>query len=262
MNKLFHITQNICVCKINVLLLEYQKKGCNAVAIYRIADMNIKIETQSSYILKRLKPYIITYGKCDFEVKASEDDIKYERSLASDVSVDMLENTALFRQICKKVLESYDGIFLHCASIKYNGKAYLFTAPSGTGKTTHINLWLKYMGDRVEVINGDKPILRRKENEVIVYGTPWQGKENYGGNINAPLGGIFLLHRAEKNSVEKASAKQALSFLLAQTLRVNQKEDMIKLFEMLEHIIKTTPIYNLNCNMEKHAVETALSVIE
>lgn len=231
-------------------------------AIYKIADMNIKIETKSDNILKRLKPYITSDQSYDFVVKASEDDIKYEHTLATDVSNDMLENTALFRQICKKVLEKYNGMFLHCASIKYNGKAYLFTAPSGTGKTTHIKLWIEHMGNRVEVINGDKPILRRKDNEIIVYGTPWQGKENYGSNINAPLGGIFLLHRAEKNTVTKATAKESLPFLLSQTLRLNKKENMIKIFEMLEYIVKSTPIYNLNCNMDKQALDTALSVIE
>lgn len=231
-------------------------------AIYKIADMNIKIETKSDNILKRLKPYITSDQSYDFVVKASEDDIKYEHTLATDVSNDMLENTALFRQICKKVLEKYNGMFLHCASIKYNGKAYLFTAPSGTGKTTHIKLWIEHMGNRVEVINGDKPILRRKDNEIIVYGTPWQGKENYGSNINAPLGGIFLLRRAEKNTVTKATAKESLPFLLSQTLRLNKKENMIKIFEMLEYIVKSTPIYNLNCNMDKQALDTALSVIE
>lgn len=224
--------------------------------------MNIKIETKSDNILKRLKPYITSDQSYDFVVKASEDDIKYEHTLATDVSNDMLENTALFRQICKKVLEKYNGMFLHCASIKYNGKAYLFTAPSGTGKTTHIKLWIEHMGNRVEVINGDKPILRRKDNEIIVYGTPWQGKENYGSNINAPLGGIFLLRRAEKNTVTKATAKESLPFLLSQTLRLNKKENMIKIFEMLEYIVKSTPIYNLNCNMDKQALDTALSVIE
>lgn len=231
-------------------------------AIYKIADMNIKIETKSDNILKRLKPYITSDQSYDFVVKASEDDIKYEHTLATDVSNDMLENTALFRQICKKVLEKYNGMFLHCASIKYNGKAYLFTAPSGTGKTTHIKLWIEHMGNRVEVINGDKPILRRKDNEIIVYGTPWQGKENYGSNINAPLGGIFLLRRAEKNTVTKATAKESLPFILSQTLRLNKKENMIKIFEMLEYIVKSTPIYNLNCNMDKQALDTALSVIE
>jgi hypothetical protein len=233
------------------------------VAIYKIADMNIKIETQSSYVLDRLEPYITGDEKYDYTVAVTEEDIKAEQQLTADkLSRGMLESTAILRKICKKVLAEYNGMFLHCASIKYNGKAYLFTAPSGTGKTTHINLWLKHMGEAVEVINGDKPILRKNGDVVTVYGTPWQGKEDYGCNTNAPLGGIFLLQRAKENSVEKATTKEALSFLLAQTLRVNQKENMIKLFELFDYIIKTTPIYNLYCNMEKQAVDTALSVIE
>lgn len=244
-----------------MILLIYQKKGSKVVAIYRIADMDIKYETESRYMLQRLKFYITTDEKYDYEITISENDIKYERSLIGDSSVDMLESTALFRYICKNVLESYNGMFLHCASLKYNGKAYLFTAPSGTGKTTHIRLWVKYLGDKVEIINGDKPILRKKGNNIIVYGTPWQGKENYGSNISAPLGGIFLLNRAFENSIKKATVKESLPFLLSQTLRPYEKDNMIRLFDLLEYIVKNIPIYNLNCNMEKQALETALSVI-
>lgn len=241
-------------------ILNYRE--IKAVAIYRIADMNIKYETQSNYILKRLKPYVIVDDEYDYEVTVSKDDINYERSLTGDSNNDMLESTALFRHICKNVLESYNGIFLHCAALKYNGKAYLFTAPSGTGKTTHIRLWMKNLGDRVEVINGDKPILRKKGDDVIVYGTPWQGKENYGSNISATLGGIFLLNRGTENSVEKATVKDSLAFLLSQTLRPYEKENMIKLFELFECIIKNIPIYHLKCTMENQAVQTALSVID
>lgn len=233
-----------------------------AVAIYKIADMRIKYETKSSYILRRLRPYIIEDKGYDYEIIVSENDINYERSITEDISIDILESSALFRHICEKVLESYNGIFLHCAALKYNSKAYLFTAPSGTGKTTHIRLWLKNLGDRVEVINGDKPILQKKGNDIIVYGTPWQGKENYGSNISATLGGIFLLDRGTENSVEKATVKDSLAFLLSQTLRPLERENMIKLFEVLECIVKNIPIYHLKCNMENQAVQTALSVIE
>ena len=230
--------------------------------IYRIADSNIKFETKSNYVMQRLKPYMVSEEKYDCEITVSAEDIQKEKMLSVESNVNMLESTALLRHICNIALKSYNGMFLHCAVLKYKGKAYIFTAPSGTGKTTHIRLWLKYLGDMAEVINGDKPILRKIGNEIIAYGTPWKGKEDYGSNTNAPLGGIFLLHRSEKNSVTKAPAKEALSFLLSQTLKPNNKADMIKLFDLLEHIIKNIPVYNLNCNMDKQAMEVALSVIE
>ncbi len=230
--------------------------------IYRIADVNIKFETKSKYINHKLKPYMISDEKYDCEITISKEDIIKEQNLTEESNINLLESTALLRHICNIVLKNYNGMFLHCAVLKYNGKAYIFTAPSGTGKTTHIRLWLKYLGDRVEVINGDKPILRKIDDEIIAYGTPWNGKEDYGNNINAPLGGIFLLHRAEKNSIERATTKESFTFLFSQTLKPNEKADMIKLFDLLEYVIKNIPVYNLNCNMEKQAMETALSVID
>lgn len=231
-------------------------------AVYRIADINIKYETDSSYLLKILEPFITSHTSFDNEIKLSAEDIENEYKICPEENANQLKGRALLRKICTLLLESYNGMFLHCAAIKYKGKAYLFTAPSGTGKTTHISLWKKHLGDDVQIINGDKPLLRKNGNEIIVYGSPWQGKENYGCNTNAPLGGIFLIHRAKENSIARASVKESLLFLLSQTVRPNEKESLIKLLNILEFTVKNIPVYNLYCNMDKQAMETALSVVE
>ncbi len=237
-------------------------KGGNAVAVYRIADINIKYKTSNSYLLNILKPFITENDSHDHEIKLSVYDIDNENKIYPEKSMSMLESRAFLRKICTLLIEKYEGMFLHCAAIKYNGKAYLFTAPSGTGKTTHIRLWKKHLGDKVEIINGDKPLLRKIGNEIIAYGTPWQGKEDYGCNTSAPIGGIFLIHRAEENSIVKATVKESLPFLLSQTVRPYEKENLIKLFDVLEYMVNNIPIYNLYCNMDKQAMETALSVVE
>ncbi len=231
-------------------------------AIYKIADINIKYETKNSYLLKILEPYITSDDSFDQEIKLSAYDIENEYKIFPAQSSNMLQSRAFLRKICTLLLQSYQGMFLHCAAIKYKGKAYLFTAPSGTGKTTHIRLWKKHLGDEVQIINGDKPLLRKIGDEIIVYGTPWQGKENYGCNTSAPVGGIFMINRAEENSIVKAPAKESLPFLLSQTMRPNEKENLINLLDTLEYIVSNIPIYNLYCNMDKEALETALSVVE
>ncbi|MEE1055990.1 MAG: hypothetical protein UH239_01940 [Acutalibacteraceae bacterium] len=240
-------------------------------AIYRIAELNIKINPKSDYLEKLLSDYLIKSDIYDFEVNINESEIQHEAEIAQTqaqeqsnqyISEAMCESVAVFRKICKEILLNYNGFMLHSAAIRYNGKAYLFTAPSGTGKTTHIKLWKKYLKDKVQIINGDKPLLRYLNREINVYGTPWQGKENYGSNIKAPLGGIFLLERSIKNSVKKTPTKNIIPFLLTQTLRYQSQEQIENLFSIIEKIVINIPVYTLKCNMNISAVKTAMSVIE
>ena len=82
-----------------------------------------------------------------------------------------------------------------------DGAAYLFTAPSGTGKSTHTRLWREVFGDRVWMINDDKPMLRISENLVTAYGTPWNGKHHISRNASAPLKAIVQLNRGKENII-------------------------------------------------------------
>lgn len=236
--------------------------------IYRIAQLNIKITPQSEYVKKILSDYETESENVDFEVSVSREDVLYEREVAEKAEAEayfsepMCESTAIYRKICNEVLQKHNGTMLHCAAVGYKGKAYIFTAPSGTGKSTHIRLWKKLLGDQVKVINGDKPIVRVHNGEVIVYGTPWRGKEGYGCNTSAPLGGVFLLGRGEVNSVEKAPVQEAVKVLLTQMYTTKNKDDMQKILAIIEKIIVTAPVFRLKCNMDISAAETALSAVE
>lgn len=231
-------------------------------SVYRIADLNISIEPKSEYFKQQIEPYEVNCADVDFSVSVNQNEIDYEISIGEFSDYGICESLAVFRKICKKILYEYNGILFHSAVIVYKEKAYIFTAKSGTGKTTHIRLWKKLLGDKVKILNGDKPILREKDGQIIAYGTPWQGKENYGCNMQAPLGGVFLLNRGVENSVEKADVKTAIPFMLSQTLRYQDEICVSNLLSFFEKMILTIPIYNLYCNMELSAVETSLSVIE
>ena len=238
-------------------------------SVYRIAELNIDIQPQSMYVKEQLSDFEVV-GKADFAVRLTKEDIRnemliYQRnsdSLQSNISLALCESLAIYRKICKKITLDYNGILMHGAVIRYKDKAYMFTAPSGTGKTTHIRLWKKYFGDKVEIINGDKPILRQKNGLITVYGTPWNGKENYGSNSCAVLDGIFLLKRSKINSVKKCDSKIALPFLLSQTLRYEDEKSVTNLLDFIDKILRTINIYILECNMELSAVETSLSAID
>lgn len=237
--------------------------------VYRIADLNIKIIPKSEFFENQLRDFKISDEHFDFEVYVTKEDIEAERFISAqinnfsgDISLPVCESLAVYRKICRKILSNYNGMLFHSAAVEYKGGAYLFSAPSGTGKTTHIRLWKKLLGDKISVINGDKPILRLVDDKIIVYGTPWKGKENYGSNKNAPLKALFFLKRAKKNSVCKADVKSVLPLIMAQTLRYGDKNNVDRLLFLIEKLISDTDIYILNCNMDISAAETALSAVD
>lgn len=95
-------------------------------------------------------------------------------------------------KVCAAVLD-YDAAVFHAALISFDGQGVAFAAPSGTGKTTHIKLWQRLYGDRVEIINGDKPLFTLRSGRFFASGMPWCGKENWGCNKTVPLKAICFI---------------------------------------------------------------------
>ena len=193
----------------------------------------------------------------DCTVVLSQEDIDAERKLIQDerrnqiFSDAYLETLALYRKLALPLLDRNTIIF-HGSVVVKDGWAYLFTAPSGTGKTTHTRLWLDHISD-CEVLNGDKPLLRVVKDSVLACGTPWQGKENYGKNMICPLKAICLLARDEENHIESISMKEAFSTLIKQTHRPNDSQALLKIVKILDVIGSRVGLYSLGCNMDPAA---------
>ena len=166
-----------------------------------------------------------------------------------------LENTAVYRKIAERLPE-YDGFVFHGSAVAVGERAYLFTAKSGTGKTTHTRLWLKNIPGSY-VVNGDKPIVRIMDGKPFVCGTPWMGKEGYGCGKIVPLSAVCFLSRAEENRLEKVTFKEAYPHLLGQSYRPGNGAALAKTVRLLETIGQNVPIYRLFCNMEDEAAFVA-----
>lgn len=195
-------------------------------------------------------------GKADFSVEVSDEVMEKIIRESPEYPDGYLECLEIYRIICRKILE-YDAMLMHCAAICVDGEAYLFTALSGTGKTTHINLWKQKFGDRCFVVNGDKPILRMKNDKFYACGTPWRGKENYGGNVIVPIKAVCVLNRGEKNEIKKIAPHEAISTILTQTLRTNDMYEMEKMLTLADKLLKLVPFYSLHCNMEPEAADVS-----
>ena len=136
------------------------------------------------------------------------------------------------------------------------GKAVLFTAQSGVGKTTHLRLWLDQIPGAF-VVNGDKPLLRFQDGNWQACGTPWAGKEGMQTNVIMPLSAICFLERGKQNEIERVPFMEYYPLLFQQIYRSPEPESMIKTMELLKKIGGTVPLFRLRCNMEPEAARVA-----
>ena len=225
----------------------------------RFAGIPIELSSHSNFMRQFCKDYLCD-GKPLFSVSATEDKTNEELQNADEpTTFDYAEALCLYREIAEK-LPLYDRIVFHGAAIEYGGKAYIFTAPSGTGKTTHIKLWKRYLGDKVKIINGDKPILSLSDGKITVHGTPYAGKEGWQTNMSAELGGICFLSRAKDNEITAVSPKDAFTRLYLQTYKPKTEEAVRKTFEIIRTLC-TVPCFSLSCNMTEDAVRTSFEAI-
>ena len=171
-----------------------------------------------------------------------------------------LEITALQRKIAELMFD-YDTLVYHGSVVAVDGEAYLFTAKSGTGKSTHTALWRQMLGDRAVMVNDDKPFLHIGESGVTAYGSPWNGKHGLGANINAPLKAICILERGAENSIREIPAGEALFMLLQQSNRPVDKRKMPVYMDLLDRLSRQVRFYRMQCNMDPEAARMSYAAM-
>lgn len=197
----------------------------------------------------------ITQQDIEFEREKSIREAIYEHLPVYDYPDGYLETLAVYRQIAAALPERKGCVF-HGAVCARNGAGYLFTAKSGTGKTTHVERWLRVYPDTV-VINGDKPILRERDGVIYAYGTPWAGKEGWNTNTCVPLKAICILERSADNHIERLAVKDASMMILQQIYRPSTPQGMRNTLQMVDRLCSCTELYRLGCNMENEAANVA-----
>ncbi len=205
---------------------------------------------------------------CDLLVPITSQMIAAEREMATEGawSDAYLQELALYRAIAEEAPKH--GVFLmHAAVLAYGGRAYAFTAPSGTGKSSHLRLWKAAFGNAVQVVNGDKPLLRVGTAAaagglpITAYGTPWCGKEGWQTNTHAPLCGICFLERGDKDSCERIQASDALAAAMRQVYMPRSPESAVLTLGFLDALLNSVPLYRLRCTMGQSAVRASFEVM-
>ena len=188
------------------------------------------------------------------EISAREDRLEGRR--VQNYSDAYLETIALQRKISDELM-GFDTLLFHGSTIAVDGVSYLFTAKSGTGKSTHVRLWRELLGDRAVMVNDDKPFLHIGPEGVTAYGTPWNGKHHLGTNMAAPLKAVCILERGVDNRIVPITPQEALPMLLQQSHRPANPRLMGKYLDLLDGLANGVAFYRLQCNMDPQAAVLA-----
>ncbi len=167
-----------------------------------------------------------------------------------------LENNAIHSILAEKLV-AHNVLLIHGSALCMDGQAVIFVAFSGTGKSTHARLWREAYGDRVWMINDDKPMLRFDNGKVDVYGTPWDGKHHLSRNASVPLKAVVCLTRDETNHIEALGKADAFSVLTTHAYLSQNPQTMMQILDMEKQLTDAVACYRLGCNMSPEAAEVA-----
>lgn len=225
---------------------------------YRIADRTIGITFGYEYTEKMCRAYeIFTEEEPEICICVNQEEIDRERgSMEEGFSDAYLESLAIYRKLCEAML-SYDTFLVHGSVIEVDGKAYLFTAPSGTGKSTHVRLWKQHFGEAAHVINDDKPLIQVRTDGIYVCGTPWCGKHGLNTNKKASLHAICILERGLENHITEIEPMEGYPTLFRQTYRPKNRVLMTRTLALLKQLAERVSLYRLQCNISEEAVKVA-----
>lgn len=170
-----------------------------------------------------------------------------------------VRNFNLLGEIFRWFLLCRNGMILHSSCLRCAGKGIAFSAPSGTGKSTHTALWRRLY--QTEMINDDSPAIRMTQSGLMLFGTPWSGKSDINHNISAPLSALVFLEQSDSNRISRLSVGQISTFLLRELIRPVYPELLLKTLNFMEQIIKETPSFLLQCTASDAAAKLAHDVL-
>ena len=212
------------------------------------------------------KPYL-TEDAPEFSVTVSREDIAFEQAdLLEEAHRDgfkprvftdpFLERAAIQRAFAEFLFD-FDTLLLHGSALAVDGAGYLFTAHSGTGKSTHTRYWRQVFGERAVMVNDDKPFVQLTDEVAVLHGSPWSGKHGLDTNIAVPFRGICLLERGAENSIERIPPEVILPMVQKQCYRPLDGEKEPAFLALTKRLAATVPAWRMACTKDPIAAQIA-----
>lgn len=217
----------------------------------------------ADYLTDREPEFSVAVDRADLvqeqrllDIEADEEGLK--RRKFSDM---FLERSVIQRRVAGALIVK-DTLMLHGSTVAVDGQAYLFTAPCGTGKSTHTRLWREIFGERAVMVNDDKPFLKITSDGVLACGSPWTGKHGLGSNVSFPLKGICILSRGSENKIRPLCPDDAADFLRSQCFVPEDEGMAAHALELLGRLIQMVPLWQMECTKEPEAAVTAYQAMK
>ncbi|NDO42498.1 hypothetical protein FMM66_08605 [[Clostridium] cocleatum] len=217
-----------------------------------MAPCIVEYEPIYPLLKNQMEAYRIDEQKIDMKLTITKEFCEIKQQENPHLTLEQCEYIYAGSQFYNKLI-NLGGFLLHASAVVIDNKAYLFSADSGTGKSTHTKLWQKCFGDKALIINDDKPAIKIENGICYAYGTPFSGKTDENLNMKVPLQAICFLERGKDNSIDLIPTKDALPLILKQTIFPKKQDTINHFFDMLDVVLTKTPIYQMKCNISKEA---------
>lgn len=231
-------------------------------AYYRIAELTVEMEPRYEMLKRRVEKYEIPAPSTEPDIQLLLTDAFLDKKAAESPHLSMSECEYIWTGVAlSSKLWEFDALVIHASALALDGKAYLFSAPSGVGKTTQTKLW-QQLFPHAFIIDDDHPIIRLQDGLLMVHGTPFSGNSEENRNMKLPLAAITFLQQDVENWIRRADGKEAVDGLIQNISRTRKAEAASVKLMLMDRIAKDVLLCKMGCTIDQKAAEMAYQFIK
>ena len=223
--------------------------------IYEIAGLKVEMEPRFGRLTKQCEGYRSSGTPVMTLMPDPRDEAQVQ--VPTQEEREYILHSAAF---CREIIQ-HGRFFLHASAVVCGGGAYLFSGPSGIGKSTHTAMWQKLFPG-IQILNDDKPVIWPEKGKISAWGTPFSGKTQHQMNRGVPLRGLCFLKQARENRIRPVAETEALALILNNTWRPKDDKTMNLLLNGIQQVVEEIPIFALSCTTDPEAAQLSYATMK